>query len=613
METVTEENSIPFDSLGIQSSVLLENIRRLGFSNATQIQGEVIPLALEKRDVSGLSRTGTGKTCAFLIPLIDRLLSLPETSLSLCLAPTRELALQIEAEASKLCAGLPIRAVSTVGGMPIHEQIQEMRDGARIIIGTPGRVMDLMRNRAFDPKCVEVLVFDEADRMFDMGFIDDMRVILERVNPQRQILLFSATMNFSVLNMMYEFKCDPVEINVSKDRITAEGIDQIIYQVSNREKPAYLVKFCKEAAEGGIIIFVNYREKVHQVADLLVANGIQATGISSLLRQDKRNKIIASFRKGGFRALVATDVASRGIDVDDVALVVNYQLPDEAANYVHRIGRTARAGKSGKAISIAGPEDGYNQLKIEEFIGAKIPVGWLQPSEIDLNIDVPGRPVRRPPTQERVEPSRHPSRRDPMPAVLAENEETNMNEQTPDDSVLPMKTDAPIVEPRMPSREREQRPPMRSAPRAANPRANDRPEPRGPRPPRDDRPMRHDRPMRDTPPGANEDRPQRGDRPMRDGHRGRNDRGPRNDFRRNGPDGPRRNDNRAPLAEQGVTAAALQSPITGNPAIYCTKTGKLKAGSASASRTSAMNESAERKVNFLQKIGSTVSSIFSKK
>ena len=360
-----------FSELPLQSEGLRKNIADMGFSEPTTIQEQVIPIALDGGDISGLSRTGTGKTCAFLIPIIDRLLKVPSDRISLCLAPTRELAIQSEAEAKKLTKGLDLSAVSLVGGMSSSDQIRKIRSGARIFVGTPGRVMDFIKNKTFDPSKVDILVFDEADRMFDMGFIDDMRFILRRVNPDRQILLFSATMNFSVLTMMYEFGCHPKEINISKDQITADGIKQVIYQVGDSEKPIALIRHCQEVKTNGIIVFVNYREKVDWVADLLTANGIPATGISSLLRQDKRNRILSDFRSGKFRALVATDVASRGLDIDDVDLVVNYHLPAEASNYVHRIGRTARAGKSGLAISIAGPEDGYNQLRIEEFLGSK--------------------------------------------------------------------------------------------------------------------------------------------------------------------------------------------------------------------------------------------------
>ncbi|MGZ3739482.1 MAG: DEAD/DEAH box helicase, partial [Bdellovibrionota bacterium] len=333
---------------------LLANLTAMGYENPTDIQTQIMPMALEGRDVSGLSRTGTGKTAAFLIPTLQRLSQLPPDRIALCLAPTRELAQQIEQEAKRIGKDMGIGTISVVGGMSSEDQIRALQNGARLITGTPGRVIDLFKEKALPLQNVDILVFDEADRMFDMGFIDDMHFVLKKVNPKRQILLFSATMNFSVLNMVYEYGADPQEINVSRDMLTAEKIKQVLYHVGDREKASSLLAVCRKYAgeAGTIIVFVNYKERVPWVAALLSRNGIPAQGLSSLLRQERRNKIIQGFKKGEFRALVATDVASRGLDVDNVSLVVNYHLPEEAATYVHRIGRTARAGRDGIAVAI---------------------------------------------------------------------------------------------------------------------------------------------------------------------------------------------------------------------------------------------------------------------
>ncbi len=376
---------------------LLANLTEMGYQDPTEIQTQIMPLALEGKDVSGLSRTGTGKTAAFLIPTIHRLSQLPKNRIALCLAPTRELAQQIEQEAIRIAKGMDIGTISVVGGMSSDDQISALNKGARLVTGTPGRVIDLFKERALDLANVEVLVFDEADRMFDMGFIKDMHFILSKVNQKRQILLFSATMNFSVLNMIYEYGADPQEINVSRDMLTAANIQQVLYHVGDKEKAASLLAVCrKHAGEAGtIIIFVNYKERVPWVAALLSRNGIPAQGLSSLLRQERRNKIITGFKKGEFRALVATDVASRGLDVDDISLVVNYHLPEEAATYVHRIGRTARAGKHGIAVAICSSEDAYNQMRIEEFLGDKIPVEWLSETDMPKDIKIPGRDDER--------------------------------------------------------------------------------------------------------------------------------------------------------------------------------------------------------------------------
>jgi superfamily II DNA/RNA helicase len=240
------------------NETLLANIAAMGFTNPTQIQSDIMPLALEGKDVSGLSRTGTGKTAAFLIPTLHRLASLPSDRLALCLAPTRELAQQIMEEANKLGKGLGFGAVSIVGGMSPEDQVAALRNGARLITGTPGRVIDLYKSRQLDLSKVDVLVFDEADRMFDMGFINDMHYLLSKVNPQRQILLFSATMNFSVLNMIYEYGANPAEINVSRDQMTADKIQQLLYHVGDKEKAAALLAvFKKHAGENGTaVVFV---------------------------------------------------------------------------------------------------------------------------------------------------------------------------------------------------------------------------------------------------------------------------------------------------------------------------------------------------------------------
>ncbi|MCO5142286.1 MAG: DEAD/DEAH box helicase [Oligoflexia bacterium] len=462
---------------------IIENLNAMGFSGPTDIQKEVLPIALDKKDISGLSRTGTGKTAAFLIPTIQSLLANQE-SIALCLAPTRELATQIQQEADRISKNMGLSSVCIIGGVNPEEQIQMLQKGARIVIGTPGRIIDLYKEKALDLKKVNTLVFDEADRMFDMGFIKDMRYLLTKIPKERQILLFSATMNFSVLNLIYEFGSSPVEVNISKDQVTAEKIKQIVYHVSDEEKGKALIALCKkhESQDGTIIVFSNYKDKVSWIAGLLNTNNIPAKGLSSLYSQDKRNTTIEGFKNKKFRALVATDVASRGIDVDDVVLVINYHLPEEAASYVHRIGRTARAGRSGVAVSLCGPEDAYNQIRIEEFLGTKIPVEWLQ--DEDMNIEI--------------------------------NPYVEQNEQNT-------------------SRKFK----------------NDRPE----------RTKRHNRPERSER-SERPERPERSDRSERS-------RSPKRERFPN-------NNRKASNFAQDFDPKELPSPITGNPIIYCMKTGKPK-------------------------------------
>lgn len=567
-----------FTDLSLRSEKLKENIAAIGFTEATPIQAAVIPLAVEGKDISGLSRTGTGKTFAFLIPTIDSLLANEDPkAIALCLAPTRELALQIEQEALKLLKGTNISPVSTVGGMPIAQQVKAIQNDSRLVIGTPGRVIDLMKSKVFSGDNVTNLVFDEADRMFDMGFIDDMRFIMNRINRDRQILLFSATMNFSVLNMMYEFNCDPVEINISKDKLTADGIAQYIYHISDHEKDAALIHLCNQTPEGSIIVFVNYRERVLTVADTLNANGIPATGISSLLRQDKRNRIIDGFKKGKFRALIATDVASRGLDIDDVALVVNYHLPEEAANYVHRIGRTARAGKSGIAVAIAGPGDAYAQLRIEDFLGNKIPVKWFGENELNA--------VAEQLKLNRKNDMNNPRNRNQNRGQNRDNNRRNGNQNGN----------------RRDSNEsganRDRDPAMAYANADSGKQTENA---RHDRNERGDRNNRNDRSDRS-------DRNDRGDRPERF-ERSQNSHGRNNSSRRGNN---RQNRDRGPRENQEKRKPPY--PITGNPTIYCTVTGKAKSTPVNSPQREPNLGATEKRVNLLQKIGSTVSSIFVKK
>lgn len=550
-----------FESYPLHETILA-NIKATGFTEPTPIQAQIFPIALEGKDVSGLSRTGTGKTAAFLIPTIHRLTTLPTERLALCLAPTRELAQQIQNEATWIGKGLDIHAVSVVGGMSSEDQIKSIRNGARVIAGTPGRIIDLFKNGELNLANVDILVFDEADRMFDMGFIKDMKYILSKINPKRQVLLFSATMNFSVQDMLFEFGANPEEVNVSRDQVTADKIQQVLYHVADDEKPSALLGVCKKHSPdgGSIIVFVNYKERVPWVAALLSKNGIPAQGLSSLMRQEKRNKIMQGFKKGTFRALVATDVASRGIDIDDISLVVNYHLPEEAATYVHRIGRTARAGKTGIAVSVSSSEDAYNQMRIEEFLGNKIPVEWFGDNEIPTDTIFPGR------VEERDED-------DEVEGNQMENKSEGRHPREQRGRHPRGRNDRPHRE------HREHREPR--APRAeqgAEPHVDGNAQhatERGPRHPR------HDRNNRD-----------RGHR--RDHRHDHRDRRPREDH---------------------VDPATLPNPLTGSPIIYCMKTGKPKNRSADEFK-SIVNEYEKRvgakkgKPAIIKKISSKVTALF---
>lgn len=553
---------------------LLKNIEVQGFATPTEIQATVLPPALEGNDIAGIAKTGTGKTAAFLIPVIQQLIGTDKKAL--CLSPTRELASQIENQAMKLVEGIDLTTANLIGGMPQKEQIRCLREGAQLIIGTPGRVIDMVKERHLDLNDILLLVFDEADRMFDMGFLQDMRYILQKVNRKRQILLFSATMNFSVQDMVYEFGANPIEFNLSRDTLTAEGIKQIVYHVGDDEKASMLIGLCRKHLTdgGGMIVFVNYKDKVEWVTQLLNENGYKAKGLSSLLRQDQRTKILSAFRSGDYQALVATDVASRGIDVDDVHLVINYHLPEESSNYVHRIGRTARAGRKGMAIAIAGPEDAYNHIRIEELLGYKIPTQPIEDDDLAQDVVLP---------------------------KYSRDRKRSMDSNTTSSKSRGDRSGGRGGK-RGQSRGKDNRGDRNARSRGGNSDRNDRND----RSDRGDRnQQRQDRPDRDR--GERNDRSARSDRNDRNdrGDSKNNRRGRRGGRGRSGKQGGGRRDREAsnkPVKDLFPDATNLPSPITGNPVIYNVETGEAKGGNGSTTDS-----------GLLKRFGSRVGSIFGSK
>lgn len=374
---------------------LLEALNDIGFTEATPIQESVMPHILVGKDVSGLAQTGTGKTGAFCIPLIDRILRYREgetgervpghwkkNSFVLVLVPTRELATQVEETVVKLGKKHGIRSVVISGGTSYEPQKKALKEGVEFVVGTPGRVLDLYKSHLLDLRGVGAIVFDEADRMFDMGFKDDMKFILRRVPRNRQFLLFSATLNFDVTNTAYQFGSEPIEFNLSRDQITAEGIDHEIHHIGQEDKPKYLLSIMKKYQPQQCIVFSNFKSNVGRVARFLKDNGFEATEISSLLSQRQRNHVIEAFKTGQKQILVATDVAARGLDIKGVDLVVNFELPDDCEGYVHRIGRTGRAGANGKAIGLVSDRDVDALGRIEEYLKEKVTIGWMEDSDI---------------------------------------------------------------------------------------------------------------------------------------------------------------------------------------------------------------------------------------
>ena len=380
---------------------LQANIDRLQFTECTKIQEQALPLIRQGKDVAGLAQTGTGKTGAFVIPLIDRLLKAqsPDESTAdsattpflewkrnqfiLILVPTRELAEQVQDITSKLLENSSLRSVSVYGGTTYDKQTAALKEGVEFVVATPGRLIDLYKEHVCDLGLVRAIVFDEADRMFDMGFKEDMKFILKRVPRERQFTVFSATLNFDVLAVAYEFGSDPVEINISRDQPKAENVTDSILHVGQTDKPVTLLSLIKKHEPRQTIIFSNFKHSVERITNFLNANKVPAVGISSLMTQSQRLRVMEQFKGDNDRnILVATDLAARGLDILGVDLVINFELPDDPENYVHRIGRTGRAGQTGTALSMVSDRDVDALQRIEDYLKHKVEVLWLDDADI---------------------------------------------------------------------------------------------------------------------------------------------------------------------------------------------------------------------------------------
>ncbi len=365
-----------FTELSLDAS-LLNGIADAGYETCTPVQEQVLSGAMKGADLYVQSQTGTGKTAAYLINIFQQLLTNAEMKgkKALIMVPTRELAVQVEEEAKVLGHYTGLKAASFYGGVGYEQQKSKLEKGVDILIGTPGRVIDLQESGSMDLSNVAFLVVDEADRMFDMGFYPDLRTLIKVLpgTDARQTMLFSATLNTYVKNLAWEYTDDAQEITIECEHITVSEIDQLLYHVSSDEKIKLLCGILSREKPESVIIFCNTKRTVEVVAKRLQYNGFEAEFIIGDLPQSKRLQIIDSFKKGSLKCLVATDVAARGIDVDNLAMVVNFDLPNEAENYVHRIGRTARAGKSGKAYTFCSEQDVYSLPPIERYIEMQIP------------------------------------------------------------------------------------------------------------------------------------------------------------------------------------------------------------------------------------------------
>lgn len=374
-----------FESLPLSEQVL-KGIRDANFETCTPIQSKSLPITLAKKDLAGQAQTGTGKTAAFLITLFTRLLEnnpppAPKGKAgprALIIAPTRELARQIEKDALLLGKHCNFRIVCVIGGVDYDKQRNQIKAGVDILIATPGRLIDFYKQKFFSLKSVEVLVVDEADRMFDMGFIADLRYLFRNCSAydKRQSMLFSATLNHRVMELCYEHMNNPVRVAIEPEKAVVDAITQILYHVGQHEKFNLLLGLMKQEAGKKVLIFCNTKIEAEILEWKLNHNGFNAGQISGDLAQKARIRVLEKFQDGDLDILIATDVASRGLHIDDITHVINYDLPQDAEDYVHRIGRTARAGNKGTAITLCCEEFAQHLERVEEYLKKKIPVSW---------------------------------------------------------------------------------------------------------------------------------------------------------------------------------------------------------------------------------------------
>jgi ATP-dependent RNA helicase DeaD len=350
-KTKCELEMVSFEELGLNMSIV-KAVKEIGMENTFPIQEHCIPLILKGKDVIGQAHTGTGKTAAFSLPLISSLKSRGPIQ-ALVLVPTRELAMQVTTEIRKFSKYLGIRSLAVYGGQSIHIQKEQLRRGVQIIVATPGRLIDHLKQGTIQLEDVKFVVLDEADRMLDMGFVDDIKFILFYVNERRQTCLFSATMPIEILRLSREYMKEPEQIRLNEDEISLETIDQSYLIVEEREKFKHLCNFIRNREKGQqTIVFVATKQRTQRIADDLNKEGFKVITIHGDLSQRQRDYSMNRFKNGSEDILVATDIAARGIDVPTVGNIINYDIPEDPLIYFHRIGRTARAGASGKAISL---------------------------------------------------------------------------------------------------------------------------------------------------------------------------------------------------------------------------------------------------------------------
>jgi ATP-dependent RNA helicase RhlE len=359
-----------FNKLGL-SGPLVKELEKVGITEPTEIQAKAIPLALAGRDLVATAETGSGKTAAFLLPIIEGLKGRGATR-ALVLAPTRELAIQIEANAKSLGRAGRLRTVSVVGGESTAKQIKAIKAGVDILIATPGRLNDLIERGLVPLKAIEALVLDEADRMLDMGFLPQVRRIVRHLPTKRQTMLFTATLSRAVEQLARELLTGYARVEASVPATTVATLTQKAFPVLSHAKIPLLLALLRQHTEGTFLIFTQTRRGADRLSHVLGANKYDVATLHSDRSQSQRNAALASFRSGRVRVLVATDVAARGIDVDDISFVVNYEVPATAEDYIHRVGRTARAGRNGSALTLVSPEEEAMLALIERTTGTSM-------------------------------------------------------------------------------------------------------------------------------------------------------------------------------------------------------------------------------------------------
>ena len=404
---MSENNSSkPLTDMAFSSLDLVPEVQAglvsAGFTHATPIQSLTLPFALEGKDVAGQAQTGTGKTAAFLLTIFQRLLETPREKTgknprALVIAPTRELALQIHKDALLLGGETGLRFALAYGGVDYDKQRKVLLDGTDVLIGTPGRIIDYFKQKVFNLNRIDVMVLDEADRMFDLGFITDIRYVLRRLPPldERQCLMFSATLSHRVLELAYEHMNEPELLKVEAEQITSDTVAQSVYYPANEEKLPLLIGILRKLESGRVMVFANTRNGTDMVQRTLETNGIHAASISGAVPQKKRQSLLRRFHDGEIPVLVATDVAARGLHIPDVTHVINFDLPQDAPDYVHRIGRTARLGARGEAISFACEHYAFHLPEIEDYIGYAIPLEHAEAEILPEIKRAPPKPRRK--------------------------------------------------------------------------------------------------------------------------------------------------------------------------------------------------------------------------